>query len=86
MGLDGMVINSGGGLSTEVAGFGIKIERAHAMGTLCAAESYATLDALESIGFHCLNCSCLALQQGTRWSGGESNGKRRPSVVTSSGM
>ena len=48
----GVVIDGGGGLGAEVAGFGVKIQRADAVGTACAVELHAALDALDSIGLH----------------------------------
>lgn len=53
----GVMVDRGCGLGAEVAGFCVEIERAHAVGTVRAGELHAALDALDSIGLHCLNCS-----------------------------
>jgi hypothetical protein len=55
MRLGGVATDGGGGLGAEVAGFGIKIERADAVFTLRAGEPYAALDTLDPVGFH----SCI---------------------------
>ncbi len=57
VGLGGVIVDRGGGLRAEVASLGVEIERADAVGTARADKLHATFDALESIGFHCLNCS-----------------------------
>src|SRR5580658_8154760 len=57
VGFGGVSIDCGCGLGAEVAGFGVEIERAHAVGTARARELHAALDALDSVGFHCLDCS-----------------------------
>jgi hypothetical protein len=67
MGLGSVVVNRGGGLSAEIAGFCVEVESADAVGALRAVELYATFDALESIGFHCLNCTVLGRDDQTRW-------------------
>jgi len=54
-----MTVDCGCGLSAEVAAFGVEVERAHAVGAMSAVELHTALDALDSIGFHCLNCSLL---------------------------
>ena len=69
----GVSIDYGCGLGAEVAGFRVEVQCADAMGTLRAGELHAALDALDSVGFHCLNCSPLHATAGTRWWGSESN-------------
>ena len=51
-----VTINRGCGLGTEVASFLVEVEGANAVSTARAVELHATFDALDSIGFHCLNC------------------------------
>jgi hypothetical protein len=53
----GVIVDRGCGLGTEVASLFVEIKSAHAVGTVRAVELHAALDALDSIGFHCLNCS-----------------------------
>ena len=55
--LGGVPIDGGGSLGTEVAGFGVKIERADAVFTVRAGEPYAALHALDTVGFH----SCIVI-------------------------
>ena len=55
--LGGVPIDGGGGLGAEVAGFGVKIERADAVFTVRAGEPYAALHALDTVGFH----SCIVI-------------------------
>jgi hypothetical protein len=57
MGLGCVKIDGGCGLSAEVSGLGVEIERAYAVGTMRTGELHATLDALDFVGFHCLDCS-----------------------------
>ena len=56
----GVIIDSGCGLGAEIAGLRVEIQRADAMCTLRAGELHAVLDALDSVGFHWLNCSPCA--------------------------
>jgi len=53
----GVLVDGGCCLSAQVAGFGVEIERAYAVGTVLAVELDAVLDALGTVGFHLLNCS-----------------------------
>ena len=52
----GVIVDGGGRLCAEVAGFHIEIERGDAVFTVHAGELYAVLDALGAVGFHWLNC------------------------------
>ena len=52
--LGGVSIDRGCGLGAEVAAFCVEVNRADAVGTLGAGELHAALDALDSVGFHCL--------------------------------
>jgi len=67
--LGGVSIDHGCGLGAEVAGLRVEVQRADAVGTLRAGEVHAALDALDSVGFHCLNCSPPQAGAGTRWWG-----------------
>jgi hypothetical protein len=69
----GVIIDRGCGLGAEVAGPRVEIERADAVGTLRAGELHAALDALDSVGFHYLNCSPPQAGAETRWWGNERN-------------
>ena len=62
----GVSIDRGCGLGAEVARLGVEIQRADTVGTVRAGELHAALDALDSIGFHCPNCSPLGAEIGTR--------------------
>src|SRR6266446_10039679 len=53
----GVIVDCGRGLSAEVATLGVEVQRADAVCALRAGELHAALDALDSIGFHWLNCS-----------------------------
>src|ERR1017187_11024320 len=68
-----MIVDCGGGLSAQVAESGVEIQGADAVGTVRTGELHAALDALDSVGFHCLNCSPFVGKGGTRWWGGEGN-------------
>lgn len=57
VGFAGVIVDRGCCLSTEVASLFVEIESAHAVGTVRAGELHAAFDALDSIGFHLLNCS-----------------------------
>ena len=52
MNLGGVLVDGGGGLGAEVAGFGIEIQRADAVGAARAVELHAAFDALDSVGLH----------------------------------
>ena len=54
----GVIVDGGGGLGAEVAGFRVEIERADAVGAVIADEFDAVLDALGAIGLHWFDCSC----------------------------
>jgi hypothetical protein len=54
----GVGIDCGGGLGAEISNFGVKLQSCDAMGALLARELHAALNALDSIGFHSMNCSC----------------------------
>lgn len=54
----GVGIDCGGGLGAEISNFGVKIQSCDAVGALLARELHAALDALDSIGFHSMDCSC----------------------------
>jgi hypothetical protein len=57
-----VIVDGGCGLGAEITGFGVEIERADAVGTVRANELHAALDALDSIGLHCMDCiSCRSL-------------------------
>ncbi len=58
----GVIVDCGGGLSAEIAGLCVELESADGVGTLTAVELHAAFDALDSISFHCLNCSPLCAQ------------------------
>ena len=53
----GVIINRGRGLGAEVAALGVEVQRADAVRALRASELHAALNALDSIGFHWLDCS-----------------------------
>ena len=53
----GVLVDGGSGLGAEVAVAGIEVECADIVGAVGAGELHTALDALESIGFHCLDCS-----------------------------
>ena len=61
-----MGVDGGCGLGAEVAGFGVEIYGADAVGTLSAVELHAALDALDSVGFHCIDCILLTRREVTR--------------------
>ena len=52
-----VVIDRGRGLGAEIAALRVEVQRANAVCTLRAGELHAALDALDSIGFHWLDCS-----------------------------
>ena len=52
VGFGGVIVDGGGGLGAEVAGFGVEIEGADAVSTVGAGELHAALDALDTVGFH----------------------------------
>ena len=60
MGFGGVLVDHGCSLSAEIAGLGVEVQRADAVFTLRAGELHAALDALNSVGFHCMNCSPFA--------------------------
>ena len=60
MRLGGVIVDHGRGLGAEVAGFGVEFQRADAVFTLRAGELHAALDALDSVSFHCIDCSPFA--------------------------
>ena len=84
MGLGGVIVDCACGLGAEVAGLGIEIERADAVAAASASELHAAFDALDSIGFHCLNCSPLRPRRVTRWWGGEGNRRESGMAVRAS--
>lgn len=47
-----VIVDGGGGLGAEVAGVGIEIQRADAVGAARAVELHAAFDALDSVGLH----------------------------------
>src|SRR6267378_3531046 len=53
----GVIVDCGRSLSAEVAALRVEVQRADAVCALRAGELHAALDALDSIGFHWLNCS-----------------------------
>ena len=53
----GVIVDRGCGLGAEVAALGVEVQRADAVCTLRASELHAALNALDSIGFHWLDCS-----------------------------
>ena len=53
----GVIVDRGRGLGAEVARFRVEIEGADGVGTVRASELHAAFDALDSVTFHCLNCS-----------------------------
>jgi len=57
VGFAGVIIDRGGGLRAKVTRLGVEVQSADAVGTVRARELHAALDALDSVGFHCLNCS-----------------------------
>lgn len=64
VGFGGVIVDHGCGLGAEIAGFGVEVQRADAVFTLHAGELHAALDALDSVGFHYLNCSPSASGSG----------------------
>ena len=52
-----VVIDRGRGLGAEIAALGVEVQRADAVCTLRAGELHAALDALNSVGFHWVDCS-----------------------------
>lgn len=60
MGIAGVLVDGGCGLGAEVACLWIEIECADAVGAMRTGELHAALDALDAVGFHCLNCNCSA--------------------------
>jgi hypothetical protein len=48
----GVIVDRGCGLGAQVAGSGVEVERADAVGTVRAGELHAAFDALDSVGFH----------------------------------
>jgi len=59
-----VIIDHGCSLGAEVARLGVEVQRADAVRTLRAGELHAALDALDSVGFHYLNCSPSASGSG----------------------
>jgi hypothetical protein len=53
----GVIVDRSCGLGAEVAGLGVEVQSADAVGTVRASKPHAALDALDSVGFHCLNCN-----------------------------
>jgi hypothetical protein len=53
----GVIVDHRRGLGAEVARFRVEIESADGVGTVSASELHAAFDALDSVKFHCLNCS-----------------------------
>ena len=64
VGFGGVIVDHGGGLGAEVAGFRVEIQRADAVLTLRAGELHTALDPLDSVGFHCMNSSPFASGSG----------------------
>lgn len=56
MGLGGVIVNRGGGLGSQIAGFRIEVVGADAVIATGTGELHAALDALDSVGFHRLDC------------------------------
>ncbi len=56
MGFTGVVVDRRCGLGSKVSNFGIEIERADTVLAMRASELHATLDPLDSVGFHYMNC------------------------------
>ena len=52
-----VLVDRGGGLGAEIAALCVEVHRAYAVGTARARKFHPALDALDSIGFHCLDCS-----------------------------
>ena len=48
----GMVVDGGCGLGSDVADFGVEIQRANGMGAVRAVKLHAALDALDSVCLH----------------------------------
>ena len=55
--LAGVIVDRSGGLGAEISGFGVEVQRADTVGTVGAGELHSALDALDSVGFHWLDCS-----------------------------
>ena len=53
----GVIVDRGGGLRAEIAGSGVEVQRADTVGTVGAGELHSALNALDSVGFHWLDCS-----------------------------
>jgi hypothetical protein len=60
VGFAGVVVDRRCGLGSKVSNSGIKIERADTVLAVRASELHAALDALDSIGFHYMNCKSSA--------------------------
>jgi hypothetical protein len=56
VGFGGMIVDCGCGLSAEIADLGVEVQRADTVVAVRAGELHAVFDALNSVGFHCLNC------------------------------
>ena len=69
-----VIVDRGGSLRAQVSGSGVELERGDGEGAMRAEELHAAFNALDSVGFHCLDCSPLGVQARTRWLGGEGNG------------
>ena len=52
-----VIVDCGGSLGAQVTALGVELESADAVGAVEAVELHSTLDALDAIGFHFLNCN-----------------------------
>ncbi len=59
VGLGGVLVDCGRGLSAEIADLSIEIESAYAVSAVGAGELHSVLDALDAVGFHWFDCSAL---------------------------
>jgi len=56
MGLGGVVVECGRGLGAKISGFGVEVEGADAVRAMGAGKPHAVLNALDSVGFHWVDC------------------------------
>jgi len=51
-----VIVDRGGSLRAQVSGSGVELERGDGEGAMRAEELHAAFNALDSVGFHCLDC------------------------------
>ena len=77
----GVRIDCGSGLGAEIPNFGVKLQSCDAMGALLARELHAALNALDSIGFHSMDCSRHGDEGVDAMVGSEGNILREPNGI-----